>query len=67
MNDIKKGSIVRYKDGWKQVRAVYKNTVNLGRIHGNKTTVKSVPLNEVREDYQGWYDLWSQSETYRCM
>jgi hypothetical protein len=67
MNDIKKGSIVRYKDGWKQVRAVYKNTVNLGRIHGNKTTVKSVPINEVREDYQGWYDLWSQSETYRCM
>lgn len=67
MNVIKKGSIVRYKDGWKQVRAVYKNTVNLGRIHGNKTTVKSVPINEVREDYQGWYDLWSQSETYRCM
>lgn len=67
MNVIKKGSIVRYKDGWKQVRAVYKNTVNLGRIHGNKTTVKSVPINQVREDYQGWYDLWSQSETYRCM
>ncbi len=67
MNDIKKGSIVRYKDGWREVRAVYKNTVNLGRIHGNKTTVKSVPLNEVREDHQGWYDLWSQSETYRCM
>jgi hypothetical protein len=67
MNVIKKGSIVRYKDGWKQVRAVFKNTVNLGRIHGNKTTLKSVPINEVREDYNGWYDLWSQSETYRCM
>ena len=67
MNNIKKGSIVRYKDGWKEVRAVFKNTVNLGRIHGNKTTLKSVPINEVREDYQGWYDIWSQSETYRCM
>lgn len=67
MNNIKKGSIVRYKDGWKQVRAVFKNTVNLGQIHGSKTTLKSVPINEVKEDYNGWYDLWSQSETYRCM
>jgi hypothetical protein len=67
MNNIKKGSIVRYKDGWREVRAVFKNTVNLGHIHGSKTTLKSVPINEVKEDYQGWYDLWSQSETYRCM
>jgi hypothetical protein len=46
---------------------VFKNTVNLGPIFGGKTTLKSVPINEVKEDYQGWYDLWRQSETYRCM
>ena len=67
MNDIKKGSIVRYKDGWSEVRAVFKNTVNLGAIHGNKTTHKSVPISEVQEDYQGWYDRWILSETYQCM
>ena len=66
-DEIKKGSIVRYKDGWCEVRAVFKNTVNLGAIHGNKTTRKSVPINEVQEDYQGWYNSWIQSETYQCM
>lgn len=67
MNKITKGSIVKYKDGWMSVRAVFKNTVNLGRIHGSKTAIKGVPIEEVTEDYNGWYELWSQSETYRCM
>jgi hypothetical protein len=65
--EIKKGSIVRYKGGWSEVRAVFKNTVNLGTIHGNKTKHKSVPISEVQEDYQGWHDLWIRSETYQCM
>ena len=67
MNKITKGSIVKYKTGWMEVRAVFKNTVNLGPIFHSKTTIKSVPINEVTEDHNGWYEVWSQSETYRCM
>lgn len=65
--DLRKGSVVHYKDGWMTVTAVFKNHVNLGHIFHNKTTIKKVPLNEVFEDYDAWYKMWEQSETYKCM
>lgn len=66
-NTITKGSVVKYKDGWMEVTAVFKNHVNLGHIFYGKTTIKKVPLNEVFEDRDAWYKEWEQSETYKCM
>jgi len=68
MNDeMNKGTVVRYKDGWMEVRAVFKNTVNLGPIFHRKTTIKGVPKSEVKPDHDEWYKVWSKSETYTSM
>jgi len=68
MNDtLTKGTVVRYKDGWMQVRAVFSKTVNLGSIFGSKTTIKGVPKSEVKPDYDAWSEAWSKSETYQSM
>lgn len=64
---ILKGSVVKYKNGWMEVRAVFKNHVNLGPIFHSKTTIKKVPLTEVTEDRDAWYEAWSKSETYQSM
>ena len=65
--ELVKGSIVKYKDGWMQVTAKFKTHVNLGSIFIGKTTIKKVPLDEVTEDRENWYNHWSQSETYQSM
>jgi hypothetical protein len=62
-----KGTIVKYKTGWMQVRAVFKNTVNLGPIFGGKTTVKKVSQSEVYPDFDAWSSAWSKSESYQSM
>ena len=62
-----KGTIVKYKTGWMQVRAVFKETVNLGPIFGSKTTVKKVSQSEVYPDHDNWNAVWSKSETYQSM
>jgi hypothetical protein len=64
---LTKGTVVRYKDGWMEVRAVFKNTVNLGPIFHSRTTVKGVPISEVKPDYDAWHESWTKSETYMCM
>ena len=66
-NKIAKGSVVKYKNGWMEVRAVFKTTVNLGPIFQDRTTVKGVAINEVTPDYDGWHKEWTQSETYMSM
>jgi hypothetical protein len=65
--EIKKDSIVCYKDGWKRVSARFKNTVNLKSVWGSKTLHKQVPLSEVKEDEEAWYNRWTESEHYKCM
>lgn len=68
MNEtLTKGTVVRYKDGWMEVRAVFKNTVNLGPIFGSKTKIKGVPKNEVKPDYEAWHEAWIKSEKYISM
>ena len=67
MNPITKGSVVHYKEGWMEVTAAFKTTVNLGHIFHGKTTIKKVPLNEVYEDRDAWYEAWSKTEAYQCM
>lgn len=66
-DSLAKGSVVKYKGSWKEVTAVFKNTVNLGGIFNGKTTIKKVPKSEVVPDYDAWYEAWSKSESYRCM
>ncbi len=65
--ELRKGSVVKYKDGWMEVRAVFNTTVNLGSIFGSKTRIKGVPISEVKPDYDAWYAEWSKSEAYMCM
>ncbi len=68
MNEkLTKGTVVRYKDGWMEVRAVFKNTVNLGPIFGSKTKFKGVPIGEVKPDYEDWMNAWNKSEAYQSM
>lgn len=66
-DSLTKGTVVRYKDGWMEVTAVFKNTVNLGPIFYGKTKYKGIPRTEVTPDHDAWYDSWSKSESYRCM
>jgi hypothetical protein len=66
-NGITKGTVVRYKDGWMEVTAKFKNHVNLGSIFYGKTRIKKVPLSEVYADHDAWYEQWSKSEAYQCM
>ena len=66
-NEITKGTVVRYKDGHMRVTAKFKNTVNLGGIFAGKTSIKGVPLSEVVEDHEAWYESWTKSETYQSM
>jgi hypothetical protein len=65
--EIRKGSVVHYKDGWMEVTAKFKNHVNLGHIFYGKTRIKKVPLTEVYEDHEAWYSTWQTSEAYQCM
>jgi hypothetical protein len=69
MNDkpITKGTVVKYKDGWMEVTARFKNHVNLGPIFYGRTKIKRVPLSEVKEDHDSWYEAWSKSEAYQSM
>jgi hypothetical protein len=66
---LEKGTVVHYKDGWMEVRAVFagKRTVNLGPIFHSKTKIKGVSVDEVYSDKDTWYEAWSQSESYQCM
>jgi hypothetical protein len=67
---IHRGSVVCTDQGWLEVRSVYlgSKTVNLGPIfHSPKVTKKHVPLADVYEDHEAWYEQWSKSETYQSM
>ncbi len=65
--ELTKGVVVRYKDGWMEVTAVFKNHVNLGSIFHGKTKIKGVPKDEVKPDHDAWYSEWAKSEAYQCM
>lgn len=66
-NEVIKGDIVKYKDGWMRVMSVFKDTVNLTGVFGSKPTVKNVSKSEVTPDYDNWVKNWEKSETYKCM
>ena len=41
--------------------------VNIATIWGGKCTHKRIPLTELTECSEEFYDGWSKSESYRCM
>ena len=55
--DIKKGSIVKYNKGFYKVSFVTKQKVNF----------KGLPKTEVVEAESEWWEVFSNSETYKSM
>lgn len=62
-----KSDVVLYKGGHYRIRSIFTNTANLCGVFTSKITHKKVPLTELKEDHDAWYDEWSKSETYMCM
>ena len=75
MKEVKKGSIVTFKDsagdgkdaGHYRVTSLRGGKVNLGSVFGRSIYFKGIPLEEVYEDEAAWYENWSRSESYMCM
>lgn len=67
--EIKVGSIVSIKgeSGYYKVTNYRGGKVNLGAIFGKSIYYKGVPVENVYENGDAFYDRWSQSETYMCM
>jgi hypothetical protein len=67
--EIKVGSIVSIKgeSGYYKVTNYRGGKVNLGSIFGRSIYHKGVPVENVYENGDAFYDRWSQSETYMCM
>jgi hypothetical protein len=70
---IVKGDVVRYKDGWQRVTAVFpgKGTCNIGPVWGGRGRFsgikKGIPFSEVYEDGDAQWAAFEKSETYQCM
>ena len=69
MKPIVKGSIVKYQDGNYIVKSLFKNgTCTLAQIFNpDHIYHRKVPVNQCVEDYEAWYQSWTESESYRCM
>ena len=67
--EIKVGLIVSIKgeSGYYKVTSYRGGKVNLGAIFGRSIYHKGVPVENVYENGDAFYDRWSQSETYMCM
>lgn len=72
---VQKGSIVKFKDtandkeknGHYRVSSLKGGKVNLKSIFGNHIYFKGIPLEQVTEDEDTWYEGWQKSESYMCM
>jgi hypothetical protein len=54
---VHQGRITRITSKW----------ANIGTIWGGMVFAKKVPLTELTECAEQFYDAWSKSESYRCM
>ena len=50
-----------------QISRITSKWANIATIFGGRVTDKKVPLTELTECADEFYERWSQSETYRCM
>lgn len=71
-NGIGQGSIVKYQGGYYRTGTRFSSKAqgvrfNLGSIFGKHTYHRQVPVDQLTEAHAEWYQLWSESETYRCM
>jgi hypothetical protein len=66
INPVVKGSIVKFENGWMEVTAAFKDTVNLGSIHSGKTRLKKIPRSQVYEDGDARWEAYTKSESYLC-
>lgn len=69
MGSLKKGSIVKFNEGYLRVTAYFPKSgrVNLGGIFNGKIYYKGIPDYKVEEAEAEWYEQWTKSETYKCM
>jgi hypothetical protein len=75
MKKVEKGSVVAFKDikgdrdkgGYYRVTSLRGGKVNLGSVFGRGIYYKGIPVDEVYECQDKWYERWSHSETYMCM
>lgn len=67
--ELKPGMIVLYSknNGYYRVSKVTTNTVNLKTIFGKTVMYKGIPISDVKEDEETWYEKWKESETYKSM
>lgn len=66
---IEVGSTVRYGEGWYKVKSLWKKgtLANLCGVWDGTIRHKQVPVTEMYEDGEAFYEDWSKSETYKCM
>ena len=74
---INKGSVVKFVNpdklnkttGYLIVTSLRGGKANLGPIFGNGKTIyfKGIPVTDLVECHDEWYDKWTNSETYKCM
>jgi hypothetical protein len=64
---LQKGDVVKYKDGHCRIKSLFKTHATLCGVFGGRIYAKKVPLTELKEDHDAWYEEWTKSETYRCM
>jgi hypothetical protein len=64
---LQKGDVVKYKDGHCRIKSLFKTHATLCGVFGGRIYAKKVPLTELKEDHDAWYEEWTQSETYKCM
>jgi hypothetical protein len=63
------GSVVKYGEGWYKVKSLWKKDqfANLCGVFTDHIHHKQVPLADLMEDHDAWYENWTQSETYKSM
>ena len=67
INPIVKGSIVKYLNSNYRVTSVKAGKVNLGSIFGKAIYHKGIAMQDIVENAEGFYQWYSQSETYMCI
>ena len=69
MKEIVKGSIVKYQGNNYMVKTLFKNgTATLSVIFRPEYIYhRKVNVTDLVEDYEAWYQGWTESETYQLL
>jgi hypothetical protein len=58
-------TVDKYETG--RITRLTSEWANIGGVWGGKVFAKKVPLTELEECGEQWYENWTKSEHYRCM